>query len=311
MAKTWTAAFGLAVMSVFVLVFTAASPAYARDPDSDSLRPDATWQSLITRQQLGSDVAWRHHLLQRFADTSVTRTVVSRPPAATHPRRPLLRTGFINPRGRAGPNGEPRQARGAWRTLWSTRATSNAARRRRSAQPIEPQLVAAAGAGAVVAPPWRSAATTPALSRLGPGPRTRATRLARIYEAGSSRFAGFAHVARLLPDMVRHAEFVLGALLTSSLHLLNLLFPGACFFILVSFPVLVTVTPMASTGLVISGCAVGTMWFLQRARAVRALGVGPSILHVVDNDVTVRRWHWRPWLSRAPPCPQPEWPGGE
>ena len=85
----------------------------------------------------------------------------------------------IKVRGRAGPSGKARQARGAWRTRCTgTRATSNAAGRRRSAQPFVGQWVAVPGPVAVVAPPGRSAATTPASSRLGhrPGRTQRGSR---------------------------------------------------------------------------------------------------------------------------------------
>ncbi|MBI3996076.1 MAG: hypothetical protein HY352_00300 [Candidatus Omnitrophica bacterium] len=72
----------------------------------------------------------------------------------------------------------------------STQATSNAAGRRGSAQPIDRPEVAAAGLVAVVAPPRRPPERTPSSSRLGHGTRAHATRLARIYATGSSIMPG-------------------------------------------------------------------------------------------------------------------------
>ncbi|MBI3996673.1 MAG: trypsin-like peptidase domain-containing protein [Candidatus Omnitrophica bacterium] len=66
-----------------------------------------------------------------------------------------------------------------------SRSTSNAAQRHRSAQPAVGPWVAAAGPAAGVAPPWRSAATTPSSSRLGREARAHATRLARYFDRSS------------------------------------------------------------------------------------------------------------------------------
>jgi len=90
-----------------------------------------------------------------------------------------------------------------------TRATSNDARRRRSAQPIIRPQVAAAGPAAGVAPPRRSAPpATPSSSRLGRGARARATRLARG-RGGHSKIKSWAALARIVRQAdARHRTVV-------------------------------------------------------------------------------------------------------
>ena len=96
------------------------------------------------------------------------------------------RTGFINPRGRAGPSGEARQTRGAWRTrrrVRERRATPRADADRPS--PLRADRLRRQRAICSVAPPRSTTEGTPSSSLLASGPLALATRFARIYEAGS------------------------------------------------------------------------------------------------------------------------------
>ncbi len=100
--------------------------------------------------------------------------------------RRLLRTGFIHPRGRAGPSCQPRQARGARRTrrrVRERRATPRGAADRPS--PWSTRGLRRHRASCGVAPPRSTPGSTPSSSLLAAGPVAFATRLARMYETGS------------------------------------------------------------------------------------------------------------------------------
>jgi len=100
----------------------------------------------------------------------------------------MVRTGFINPRGRAGPRCEPRKARGAWRTrrrVRERRATKRGDAPRPSPRSTKGLRRQRAICG--VAPPRSTAGGTPSSSLLASGPLALATRFARSDETGSNR----------------------------------------------------------------------------------------------------------------------------